>query len=338
MKYSESIERSVELLRQALPMMSRQAAALHPVSYAVWYGYVADERSPLHDAVEQHLQRHGRLDEAATQALYDEHVAELDPSAAQRVAEGFQSVLDGMSASATLAGDQTARYGQALSRLSAELPADALPALDEVREHTRQMQDGVARLQQRLADSQREIGHLRDEVRRARDESLLDSLTGLANRRAFDQRLAACLAGTVVDPDAPPPCLVMADIDHFKRVNDTYGHVFGDHVLRSIAQVLDAVLPKQALAARVGGEEFALLLPGTGIDAAGAVAEKVRSAIAGSRIRRKGSDEVIEHITISLGVTPYRHGESPAQFIDRADQALYASKSGGRDRVTVRAD
>ncbi|MCK6427059.1 MAG: GGDEF domain-containing protein [Burkholderiaceae bacterium] len=337
-KYEHSIERSTELLRMALPLMSRQAAALHPVSYAVWYEYVAGENPTLRAAMDRTLASDGALDEAAVHTLYRRHVAEVDPQTAQRVADGFQRVLTGMAESAALAGDQTARFGSSLSRLSEQLgESESTPALQEVMHGTREMQQAMARLQQRLDDSRREIAMLRDEVRRVRHESLIDGLTGLANRRAFDQRLATLLAiAQVADPAADrQPCLLLMDIDHFKRINDSYGHAFGDQVIQAVAQVLQRHVPAAGLAARIGGEEFALLLPPTSVDEAGRLAEKVRATIAGSRIRRQGAGDPLERVTVSLGVAPYRRGESPREFVDRADQALYASKSAGRDRVTV---
>ncbi len=354
MEYHDTVERSTELLRKALPLMSRQAAALHPVSYAVWYAYVADADSPLHKALDSHLATHGVLDEAATDALYRRHLADPDAAGTQQVADGVARLLDGMQASAAAAGDQTARYGHSLQRLSAALgPGEAQPArpaaLGEVLEHTLQMQAALTRLQKELTESQREIGSLRDEVRRARHDSLVDVLTTLANRRAFDRRLVSCLAADAAvlgsPPVGAPVSLLMIDIDHFKRVNDSYGHAFGDQVLRAVAQVLKALTPEGGLAARVGGEEFALLLPGMPLQAAQALAEKLRATVAASRIRRKNSASD-ERITVSLGVALYQqhnpaHGlavdEAPADFVDRADRALYAAKQAGRDRVVVAA-
>ncbi len=350
MEYHDTVERSTELLRKALPLMSRQAAALHPVSYAVWYAYVADVNSPLHKALDAHLAEHGVLDEAATDALYRRFLADPSADTTQQVTDGVARLLDGMQASAAAAGDQTARYGDTLQRLSASLgPVEASTgappaALGEVLAHTMQMQAGLARLQHELAESQREIGSLRDEVRRARQESLVDALTTLANRRAFDRRLVSCLAADAAvlgrPPVGAPVSLLMIDIDHFKRINDSYGHAFGDQVLRAVAQVLKALTPEGGLAARVGGEEFALLLPGMALAPAQALAEKLRATVAASRIRRKSSDSD-ERITVSLGVAQFLQqtganglsvDEAPADFVDRADRALYAAKQAGRDR------
>ena len=109
-KFEHSIERSAEHLRMALPLMSRQLSALHPVSYAVWYCYVSGESPELRQAVDQHLARHGQLDESATQALFCRHVAEVDPQTAQRVADGFQKVLSGMAESAALTVAMASAY------------------------------------------------------------------------------------------------------------------------------------------------------------------------------------------------------------------------------------
>ena len=170
------------------------------------------------------------------------------------------------------------------SSLGPDEPTTSVAPLGEVLAHTMQMQAALSQLQKELADSQREIDGLRDEVRRARHDSLVDPLTTLANRRAFDRRLASCLrivnarGNNLKNVTAEVPVgLLMIDIDHFKRVNDSYGHAFGDQVLRAVAQVLKAMTPDGGLAARMGGEEFALLLPGAALAPALALAEKLRA-------------------------------------------------------------
>lgn len=349
MLYRHTPEQSTELLRQALPMMSKQAAALHPMSYALWYAYVSDERSPLRQEVDQLLARLGKLDEASTQALYHRHVADMDPATLARVSDGLNKVIGGMTAQTALAGNQTEEYGQALERMAAKLGNTASMAeqpaapgmLDELMGHTQQMRGHLTQLQKQLAESRREIDMLREEVNSARQDSLLDTLTGLANRRAFDRRLAEIeVNGLVTQLDngtshGPVTCLLVADLDHFKRINDTYGHGFGDQVLKAVGQLLRSITPESALAARVGGEEFAVLLPDTSMDGAQALAERLRATVAANQIRRKGQQGAAEHVTLSLGVTAWRPGDSPQTFFERADRALYSAKAGGRDRVAL---
>ncbi len=299
----------------------------------MWYEYVAQTNPSLRKAVDAALAGGGTLDEALTHELFCRHIAEVDPESGQRVMDGFQRVLVGMARSAAQAGDQSARFESSLSRLNSELVGSAAAAAEEALAETRQMQDAVQHLRQRLQESRQEIETLREEVQRARHEALVDSLTGLANRRAFERRLSDCLSAT--EEPAHAPSLVVSDVDHFKKINDSYGHSFGDDVLRVFANLLNAAAEPKGLAARTGGEEFAILLPATAIDEAHAMAEGVRVRVASSRLRRRTDEKVLGTMTMSFGVTRYRQGETAMQFIERADEALYTSKRDGRNRVTV---
>jgi diguanylate cyclase len=162
---------------------------------------------------------------------------------------------------------------------------------------------------------------------------MIDGLTGLANRRSFDIVLANFLAE--LSPNAPGPSLLMADIDHFKHINDNYGHLFGDKVIRAIATILRENVKGKDIAARYGGEEFVVVLPDTPLSGAYRVAELLRKTVAKSSIRRGGSHESVDNVTISIGVACHRPGETDVELIARADKALYQSKQEGRNRVTV---
>jgi diguanylate cyclase len=336
MKYRDSVEKSAEYLRLALQHMSKQKAALHPVSYAVWYEYVSGNNVSLRKSVDEYHQKGSALDEKATYDIYHKHVADINEQVAQRVSEGFQKVMAELSISAAVAGDQAGQFGNALEQWSGDLGSsnpDVNPGAGAILALTRTMQDSVASLQGRLVDSRREIEQLREEVVKAREEGLADGLTGLMNRRGFDQAIADCLSE--FDSAEFGPSLLIADIDHFKRVNDTYGHVFGDRVLAAVGQILKKCVKGKNTAARFGGEEFIVLLPATPVDDACQLAEQIRSMVQGCRIKRNTDHEAVANITISLGVTRYRAGESVADFVARADSALYVSKNEGRNRVTI---
>jgi diguanylate cyclase (GGDEF)-like protein len=170
-------------------------------------------------------------------------------------------------------------------------------------------------------------------VEDARRNARTDPLTGLANRRGFDERFAQVVHET--DRYGGSAALVLLDLDHFKQVNDSYGHEVGDAVLVAVARAIADGRRTVDLAARVGGEELALLLPQTEAGGAREVAERLRRRIEELRVPT-GSGEV--RVTASLGVGEYqaRAGDS-ALVYDRADQALYAAKRGGRNRVAVMA-
>jgi diguanylate cyclase len=127
--------------------------------------------------------------------------------------------------------------------------------------------------------------------------------------------------------------LLVVDVDRFKEINDAYGHAVGDQVLRGVAQILRARIKGVDIAARVGGDEFAILLPDTAAAGARALAEKIRSTLFQARLRRTGSDEQIGQVSISVGVAHSAEVINLDQFMQKADGALYAAKREGRNRV-----
>lgn len=181
-----------------------------------------------------------------------------------------------------------------------------------------------------LANAQSELHRANVELRSANSRinqlSRLDSLTGLANRREFDYRLADEVARCQRRPR--PLSLIFCDIDHFKAVNDTHGHAAGDAVLAGLADVLRAGVRETDLAARIGGEEFAVVVAEGPLDAARALAERLRSALAAQIM-----DPIGAAVTASFGVAERRSGESAVELLARADAALYAAKRSGRNRV-----
>ena len=336
MKYHDSIEKSAEYLGHVLLLMAKQTAAMDPVSYAVWYEYVAGGNHSLKASVDEHLQSGEVLDEKRTYDIYNKYITETNEQVAQKFSQGFQKVLAEMSSSAALAGDQAGEFGNALEKWCTERSLSNPGADNDVESIlglTRNMQGSIVSLKDRLDESRHEIEQLRQEVGKAREDALADGLTGLTNRRGFDLALAACLSAA--DPSLCGPSLLMADIDHFKQVNDTYGHVFGDKVIRAVAQILKNNVRGRNLSARYGGEEFVVLLPDTPIEDARQIAEMIRSDVERVRIRRSSDNWAPANFSLSLGVASFRLGESAVDFVARADLALYASKNEGRNRVTV---
>lgn len=163
----------------------------------------------------------------------------------------------------------------------------------------------------------------------------LDGLTGLSNRRFFDERLAEEWLRAAREKDWFS--IVMIDIDHFKQYNDLYGHLVGDVTLKMVARTLADILKRPSdLAARYGGEEFVLILPGTDAQGACNIAEKIRLAIETLGIAHAGSS-VAPHVTVSLGVatTVPLHNTGPTTLLAEADDALYVAKDNGRNRTAV---
>jgi diguanylate cyclase len=165
---------------------------------------------------------------------------------------------------------------------------------------------------------------------------MLDPLTKVFNRESFDEGLVRTIEAARANDE--PLSLIMIDIDHFKRFNDSYGHQTGDQVLRLVAMTLKSNIKGKDLAARYGGEEFAAILPTTSYGDALHVAENVRRAIQAKELLKRSTNEKLGRITSSIGIASLRPADTPASLIERADRCLYAAKHGGRNCVVGEED
>ncbi|MEE2970214.1 MAG: GGDEF domain-containing protein [Pseudomonadota bacterium] len=186
-------------------------------------------------------------------------------------------------------------------------------------------------LQDKLSESAAEITKLRDGLDFARQDTMTDGLTGLANRKCFDRKLEQAVE-TALESDTPL-ALIMADLDHFKAFNDKFRHTVGDQVLRIVGAALTQGVKGADTAARYGGEEFGIILPATSVGGAAALADNFRTAISPKILMKKSGTADYGVITMSLGATCYLPGEPLNEFIERADAALYQAKEFGRNRV-----
>ena len=332
-----SLDGSADLLRRTLPLMSRHAAGYAPDSYALWYEYVRGGNPALRAELDALVNACERLSHELTFELHQKHLSDRGEDSVRKAGAGLLELMHTMrtsvetaSSEATEFDAQLAAFGEGIA--AAESPEDMRQHVDTMRSDVDRMNRSLTTLTTRLESSHQEVSRLQNELKRAREEASLDPLTGILNRRGFDMEVsrlcrAAAEQGLVFS-------LVMVDIDFFKKINDTYGHPFGDQVIRAVGQALSQLTQRKDVAARYGGEEFALLLPETAANGAREVADRVRSAISRGTIKR-GGNEPVGNITISAGVAQYVSGEDPLSLIARADRALYASKQGGRNRVTV---
>ena len=185
-----------------------------------------------------------------------------------------------------------------------------------------------------LSERSRAQRELKNKLRSALEYSAHDALTGLFNRRYFERRLREESAHA--KRHKKPFAIIVVDLDHFKLVNDTYGHEDGDRVLCHVAEVIGGALREDDIACRYGGEEFVVLLRDTSGTTARVVANRVRGAVAGTGIKLGAKDEE-RHVTLSCGVAAAdeRNNYNIEGIVDRADRALYRAKRAGRNRVEM---
>jgi diguanylate cyclase len=187
-------------------------------------------------------------------------------------------------------------------------------------------------LSRQLDTSASEVMTLTERLERAQAEALNDPLTRLLNRRGFEEVVSKLYEGTAPLAGAS---LLLIDIDEFKRINDTYGHLVGDQVLRAVAQILRARIKGADIAVRLGGDEFAVLLPDTGVKGASVLAEQIRTTLLQRRLRLIDRNQYVENLTLSIGVASVGAEATLESLLQRADAALYAAKRAGRNRVST---
>ena len=337
MIYTETTKLATEIARSAFKEMVGAGIPPHPQHFTVWYEYFSGRNAELHRAIDEMRQSGISVGEEHTRTLYErffiEHAssAELDSWGA-RIEATASKIIEALST----AGSNTANYGAALQNFSgnlagAESTADIRRLVQGILSATKEMDGQMRRLQSRVEGATNEVTELREKLEITRREALTDALTGIANRKCFEERLEA--AARLADETREPLSLVLADIDHFKRLNDTYGHPVGDQVLKLVARTVFEGVRGRDTAARFGGEEFALILPNTPMDGAVVVAEGLRKAIAAKKLARKGSDKTLGSITLSFGATEYIPGEPVSDLVRRVDDLLYRAKRLGRNRV-----
>lgn len=337
MKYRDSVEKSAEYLRLAIMHMARQKAGHHPLSFAVWYEHVSGGNHLLSDELNRLQQQGILLTDEMTEGLYNKYVSDCDADATQRVHDELEKILDAIAHSAREAGERSSRFDSSLARYSSQLEdkpeRESLQGVIEaLMTETRSMRSSLSALQQELADKTREMEGLKEQLRQVREETIIDALTGLVNRKVFFERFDLARQA----PDAHGNlCLLLADIDHFKNINDNYGHLLGDKVIRQVAQTMNVSVKGGDTAARYGGEEFAILLPNTSLGNARKLAEQIRQKVERIRVRRSDNGSTLGVVTISIGVACYRQGDSADGLIHRADMALYAAKNNGRNQVML---
>jgi diguanylate cyclase len=332
---------SYALARKAIEIMERHKVWPTPLNFELWLHYVGDPTGALGVEIERLVKSGKSITEAVAEELAAQYLPKIRLNEEIRDAgDQLSRQLESIGKAIQIAQRSNAAYGKTLAGASAGLTQTVDPTalkemVDGLANATRTVQRQNNSLEKRLHTSTEEIVRLREHLEQVRREAMTDALTTLANRKALDEGLERACAEAA--SSGAPLTLAVIDIDYFKRFNDTWGHQTGDQVIRYVASVIGRVGEPPRLAARYGGEEFAIVFPGATAANVAAELEEARREIGSRALKRRSTNDDLGAVTVSMGVAEYASNESMVSFMERADSALYASKRGGRDRVTIAA-
>jgi len=267
-----------------------------------------------------------------------------------RIGDSMQTVVEEQVLDIRAQGDLNVKMNDAVSLLSknilsgndleslkntVKVQLDSLQSIvEEERQIVKAQESRVNNNVKALADQvnklKLEAEELKDKVKKEREQALIDPLTGLYNRQAYNEKISEMLSSAMNNDDKLS--LLIWDIDHFKRFNDRYGHVVGDKVLNAVSSKLSTSLKENYFLARFGGEEFAMLLPDETSEDATNFAERVRDEVSKMVFMVKGKKV---ELTISCGISSYQHNDNSQSLFERADKALYLAKENGRNCVNI---
>lgn len=339
---SDSFDHVLEFSKNAFEGMAKHSVPPTPENFQVWYTHMAGRNPNLSHMMSILVDNNQEFTAAISQDLYDRFFTtqigdDVLHETTDRINEELGRILEYVGE----ASDGATNYGTTLKSaegaLISETDAGGLKAvIDNVLTETRKMEEINQKLEQKLVDSTSEVSQLRGDLEDMRKEALTDALTGIANRKLFDMELRRAARDAMENGDTLS--LLMIDIDHFKKFNDTYGHQVGDEVLKLISNTLKKSVKGGDLPARYGGEEFAVVLPKTDIKGAISVAQSIRGRISTRKLVNRQTNTNLGKITVSIGVAQFEYGEKLTHLIHRADQALYTAKHKGRDKVVDQSE
>jgi len=326
-----------------LPMISQCKLATTPSNYAAWYEYFSVSSPELKDVLDAALSN-GGVDQDLMDRLYQQYVVNVDLNRLQEMQSDIGAILTEVSSTVRDVDDQVSQFDESLGKQASRLKtADSGDAdivnevIDGMLQDSLQLHSANTGLQLALQDKQDMVAELKKELENVKQDAMIDPLTGLVNRTKLEEAFSLVAASYGEGKQQQPCCMLMLDIDHFKSVNDNFGHVFGDKVIKLVAAVIKMGVKGADTACRYGGEEFVVLLPNTPVEGVMVVAESIRKTIEEGKIKQGIKGKIIASVTISIGVAKYQQGDTLKDLLDRADQALYQSKQQGRNRVTLSA-
>ena len=336
---SKEKELTTEISRKAMDRIRREDVLPTPENYELWFVYYARSIPEVVRVIDAIVESGQAITDYVCNELYSRFLSDLrNEETIRNTGAQVQNTILHVSWAVHGVKEATRNYGETLSQVKTKINAaktqsEIQAVVQLASESTRAMMGQSNHLEEMLRQSNEAMEELKKDLEHIRREAMTDGLTGLANRKAFDDEFDRVLREA--QQNKTIFTLLMLDIDHFKSFNDNFGHQVGDQVLRLVARTLKDSIKGKDFAARYGGEEFAIILPDTDLTGAVIVGNALRKAVASKDVINRSTGKVLGRITMSVGVAEYVADKTVEDIIERADSALYTAKNNGRNNVSV---
>ena len=332
---------AAEIAKKIILTTAERSIPLTPENYHVWFEYFLGSNKELASAIDALISSKEYFSQEINESLYTDYLAankkEILKEVHKETHKIFQNIFQASLATKDLASDYSDKLEEYYTKLNDTSDLSQIQLLiTDILKDTNDMAGSSKQLNQQLEEATSQINTLSKKLEKTEREVLLDGLTGLNNRRAFDIKLKDLYEK--IDKNQSFFSVALFDIDYFKKFNDQYGHQVGDEVLRIFGGHLKENLKGKDFPARYGGEEFVALLPNTKLSNANVVAEQIRETISIKKLKIKETGQELDNITISVGVAEIRNGDTANSVVERADVALYLAKNSGRNNVKSEVD
>lgn len=332
---------AAEIAKKIIVNTAERSIPLTPENYHVWFEYFLRSNKELSAAIDALIASKKHFSQEINESLYTEYLTPDKKDILKEVHKEthkiFKNIFKASLSTNDLASDYSNKMEEYYNKLNntKELTQIQHLVVDIIKD-TNDMAESSRQLNQQLEEATSKIKTLSKKLEKTEREVLLDGLTGLNNRKAFDRSINDLCEK--FDKKDGFFSVVMLDIDYFKKFNDKYGHQVGDEVLCIVGGHLKETLKGKDFPARYGGEEFIALLPNTKLDNAYIVADQIRESLSNKILKIKKTGQDLGNITVSVGVSEIRKGDTAISVVERADAALYLAKDSGRNNVKSEKD
>lgn len=332
---AKEIEQSFVTLKQTVPLLVKHKISAVPTNYALWYTYVSNGSPQLNEQLDAVIESKLPMSELKAKDLYRNYVSDTEEVTAWDLRQSLEGMMIELSQTLKDTKSDTQEYKKVMDTCIDDLSKvekegwsveEVLGLVRNMVKESQNIRQSTISFNGALAKAEKEISRLKSQLHASQQEAMYDALTGLCNRRYFDSEISSKLV-----MDKLSLCII--DIDHFKKINDNYGHQMGDLVLKAVAKKLQSCCRDNAQVFRYGGEEFAVIMPDFDIKRARQMADVMRRSIEKIAVKDRRSGEALGDITVSAGVAQLTQKESQNALIERADKLLYEAKRLGRNRV-----